>query len=133
MGQNAGQWLGKNIAKLGALGTNAGLAGTAVGLGTTAVGVGVGATGNLPTGLTIGFVGLGITSISAQVTAYSGLVTVGGATISAISGSGKPALVEGLTRLSTKAIPSGALKDFVSEGISKGLNSVVPEVKSCRP
>lgn len=133
MAQNAGQWLGDKIGKLGALGTNIGLGGTAVGLGTMGVGIGVGATGNLPVGLGIGFVGLGITAISAEVTAYSGLVTVGGATISAISGSGKPAIVEGLARLSTRIIPSGPIKDFAAEAISKGLNAVVPEVRSCTP
>ena len=102
-------------------------------MGTTAVGVGVGATGNLPAGLEIGFVGLAITEKSAELTALSGFVTVGGATISAFSGSGKPAIVEGLTRLSTKVIPSGPIKDFVSEAISKGLNAVVPEVRACTP
>ena len=133
MAQNAGQWLGRNIGKVGALGTNVGLGGTAAGLGTAAAGVGVAATGNLPTGLGIDFLGLVIADISAQITAYSGLVTVAGATISSVSGSGKAAVVEGLARLSTRSIPSGPIKDFVSEAISKSLDAVVPEVRSCRP
>lgn len=131
--QNAGQWLGRNIAKIGALGTNVGLGGTAVGVVTTGAGIAIGATGDLPVGLAVGFVGLGIVDVSAEITAYSGLITVAGASISAISGSGKPAAVEGLSRLSTSIIPPGPIRDFASDGMSKLLNLVVPDIQSCKP
>ena len=131
--QKAGQWLGSAIGKVGSFGTNVGLGTTAVGIGTTGLGIGIGATGNLPVGLGVGLAGLGTIDIGAQITGYSGLVTAAGATISAISGAGKPAIVEGLSRASTAIIPAGPIKDFAQEAVSRGLNAIVPEVDACTP
>lgn len=68
---------------------------------------------------------------AAQVTLYGGIVAACGATF-AISGSGKKAVSQLAAISLTSKLPSGWLKDALSEGISDLANAVLPEIKSCQ-
>ncbi|CAM5272124.1 putative protein OS=Sphingobium scionense OX=1404341 GN=GGQ90_004439 PE=4 SV=1 [Sphingobium scionense] len=131
--QKAGQWLGDNVGKVGSLATNLGLTATTAGGGLFLAGMGQIGRGNFVGGLRTGMLGFIAMEKGAELTGVGGLITAGGGVISAVSGSGKPATVEGLTRLSTSLLPSGPIKDFASEAISKGLDAVIPDIRSCAP
>lgn len=132
--QRAGQWLGNGLTELGGYITNGGLIVTGAGV-VTAVGGGLvaasGPQGFLP-GLAIGTAGLNITAAGAQITGFGGLVTVAGGTISALSGSGKDAAVELASRVTTRVLPNGPIRDYGQAAASAVFDAVIPEINSCQ-
>jgi RHS repeat-associated protein len=122
--QRGGQALGKFAADVGGSVSDVGL--VVGGAGVVTVGVS-GAMLN-PAGVLIG--GAMVVD-GGTATGVGGLITAGGATLMALSGSGKEAAKELGTRVLTHRIPSGPLKDWVGKGVGAMLD-LLPEIKSCR-
>lgn len=65
-------------------------------------------------------------------TSVGSAITVSGATLTALSGSGKESATQLGAIALTRRIPKGLGRETASKAISESLNSVLPEFKSCR-
>lgn len=124
MVQRGGQALGRFAVDVGGSVSDIGLITAGAGVGTAAVS---GAMLN-PAGV---LVGGALVVDGGTATGVGGLITAGGATVMALSGSGKEAVKELATRVLTRRIPSGYVKDLVGKGVGMALG-LLPEIRSCR-
>ncbi len=122
--QRGGQALGNFAADVGGSVSDAGLGVGAVGVGVA----GVSAATLNPAGVLIGGA---LVVDGGTMTGVGGLITAGGATLMALSGSGKEAAKELATRILTRRIPSGFVKDAVSKTVGEALD-LLPEIRSCQ-
>jgi RHS repeat-associated protein len=123
--QRGGQAVGKFATEVGGLTTQLGIG---LGLGSTALAAYGAKKGNW------GLVLLGVYGLegAAKLTGAGGMITAGGATLSAVSGSGKNAAIELAVLSATFKLPSGVVKETISEVASNTLGAIVPEIEACR-
>jgi hypothetical protein len=121
--QRGGQALGKFAAEVGGGVSDVGLVTAGAGVATAVIS----AAALNPAGVLIGGA---LVEDGATIGTVGGLITAGGATLMALSGSGKEAAKSLATRILTRRIPSGPLKRLAGKAIGKVMN-YLPEIRSC--
>jgi hypothetical protein len=122
--QRAGQFVGRGLVSLGGLTTQ-------VGIGISIGGVGIAGFGALTGNVPAAVVGTRVIATGGQIASIGTLIAAGGATLMALSGSGKEAVVELGTIAFTSRIPKSLGREAAEQAVHAGLNKIVPEIKSC--
>lgn len=123
MVQRGGQALGQFAVDVGGGVSDVGLATASAGFVTAGASVAIAN----PAGV---LVGGALVADGGTATGVGGLITAGGATLMALSGSGKEAVKELATRVLTRRIPSNYVKDVVGKGVGFVLD-ILPEIRTC--